>query len=420
MKALLLPILCLAALAQSPAQNTPQTTDQRIAAFEKTLKAAPKDARAQAGLAAAFIQKVRETTDFAYLNRASSLVDAMLAADPKNYDALRLRAEVATHRHDFPAAAALARTLLERNPSDAGAYGMLGDSLMELGQYDAADNAYQQMISLGANLASYNRIAYHRFVTGKGNEALSWMLNAVRAGSQTPENLAWCLVEFGDMLVKTGHVDDAREAYRQALTTLPGYHRALASEARLAAANGEFDKAIAGLKQAQAVIPLPDYAAELAAIYAKLGRTADAEQQRKLLDAIDRLGQANGEKGNRALAIAYADEGRNADRAVALATAELETRHDVYAYDALSWALFRAGKQPEAEAASAKALALHTPEPMFRYHAALIAQAAGDAARCETLLREALALNSAFAFPQAADARARLGETKTLAQSVIH
>ena len=67
---------------------------------------------------------------------------------------------------------------------------MLGDSLMEMGKYDEANDAYKQMLSLGANLASYNRVAYHRFVTGKGDEALSWMmLNAVRAGSRTPENL---------------------------------------------------------------------------------------------------------------------------------------------------------------------------------------------------------------------------------------
>lgn len=407
MKYLLFLLLCLAAFAQS--------TDDRIAALEKALKDSPQSAKAQAGLAAAFIQKLRETTDFAYLNRASALVGRMLAADPKNYDGLRLEAEIETHRHNFPAAAGIARKLLERNPSDAGAYGMLGDSLMELGRYDEAGAAYQQMLSLGANLASYNRIAYHRFVTGETNEALSWMMTAVRAGSRTPENLAWCLVEFGDMLVKTGHVEDARAAYKQALETLPGYHRALAAEGRLAAANADFEKALADFKKAQAVIPLPEYAAALESIYMRLGRGAEATQQRALLDAIDRLGQANGEKGNRALAIAYADEGRNLKRAVELASAEIETRHDVYAYDALSWALFRAGKQTEAEAANAKALEQHTPEPLLLYHAGLIALASGDTARGEALLRDALALNSTFAFPQAEDAKRRLAKAKTTA-----
>lgn len=419
MKILLLPLLCLAAACA-------QSTDERIAAYEKALKDSPHSAKAQAGLASAFIQKLRETADFAFLNRAAGLVDGLLAADPANYDALRLKAEIDTHRHDFPAAAVIARKLLERNPSDSGAYGMLGDSLMETGDYAGAGGAYQQMLSLGANLASYNRIAYHRFVTGKPDEALSWMLAAVRAGSRTPENLAWCLVEFGDMLVKTGHVADARVAYREALEAVPGYHRALAAQARLAAANGDFDSAIAGFKKAQAVIPLPDYAAALEAIYARIGRSAEAAQQRSLLDAIDRLGQANGEKGNRALALAYADEGRNTDRAVALAAAEMPTRHDIYAYDTLGWTLFRAGKLEEAAAASAKALELHSPEPMLLYHAGVMAISAGDAARGQDLLRQALALNPAFAFPQAADARARLGQIQpaadraTAPRGVIH
>lgn len=397
MKLFLLPLLATALLAQ--------TSDGRIAQLEKRLKDAPAEAKTEASLASAFIQKLRETTDFAYLNRAATLVGQILAADSKSYDGLRLKAEIETFRHNFPAAAGISEALVERNPSDAGALGMLGDSFMELGKYDAAGDAYRQMLSQGANLASYNRLAYHRFVTGHANEALSWMMTAVRAGSHTPENLAWCLVEFGDMLVKTGHAEDAHTAYRQALDALPGYHRALAALGREAAARGEFDQAIADFKKAQAVIPLPDYAAALEAIYAKLGRANEAGQQRKLIDVIDKLGRANGETGNRALALAYADENRRLDRAVALATAELQTRHDVYAYDALSWVLFRAGKQNEAAGASAKALALHTPEPMFLYHAGLIALATGDSAHGKDLLRQALALNPAFSFPQADEAR---------------
>jgi tetratricopeptide (TPR) repeat protein len=414
MRFLLLPLFALAVLAQSPVQTA--TADQRIATFEKALKASPNDAKAQAGLAAAFIQKLRETTDFAFLNRASGLVDKMLAANPKNYDALRLKAEIETHRHNFPLAAKLSQELLERNPSDAGAYGMLGDSLMELGKYDEAGQAYQQMLSLGANLSSYNRVAYHRFVTGKTNDALSWMMTAVRAGSNTPENLAWCLVEFGDMLAKTGHVEDARAAYQQALDILPGYHRALAAQGRQLAAAGEFEPAVANFKKAQAVIPLPEYGAALEALYAKTGNAAEAAKQRALLDAIDKLGQANGEKGNRALAAAYADENRNAQRAVELASAEMETRKDVYAYDALSWALLRAGRQKDAAEASAHALAQRTPEPMFLYHAGVIALEGGDRARGEELLRAALDLNPAFAFPQADDARKRLAQVKTVAE----
>lgn len=373
---------CLSASISFAETRRPQlahmSANERIAFYEKSLKETPNDPAVQAGLASAFIQKMRETTDFAYLNRASAIVDKMLTADPNSYDGIRLSAEIETHRHNFPRAAELAASLVERNPSDAGALGLLGDSLMELGQYDAAGEAYRHMVAIAPNLTSYNRIAYHRFVTGDAEQALNWMAMAVAAGSPTPENLAWCLVEFGDMLSKTGRKDDARVAYEQALETLPGYHRAHAALGRLLAADGKFEDAEKHYRKAQAVIPLPEYAEALETIYTKLGKTIEAEQQRALIDVIDKLGRANGEKGNRALALVYADQNRNLDRALELIRGELDTRKDVYTYDALSWVLFRSGHRKAAEDASRKALAQHTPEPIFCYHAETIAAAAGS------------------------------------------
>ena len=405
-------------------KSTTLGADQRIAAYEALLAESPVDPKIQAGLAEAFIQKLRETTDFAYLNRASALVDKMLAADAKSYDGLRLSAEIETHRHNFPKAAQVAEELTERNPSDTGSWGMLGDSLMEMGQYAAAEKAYRRMLGIGPSLASYNRIAYHHFVTGQSGESLAWMNLAVQAGSKIPENLAWCLVEFGDMLFKTGHTAEAHTVYDRALETLAGYHRAYAALGRFYAATGEYPRAVENFQKAQAVIPLPDYAAALETLYTRLDKPGEAARQRSLLDVIDKLGAANGEKGNRMLAVNFADENRNLGRALELARGELQTRQDVYTYDALSWVLFRGGRQKEAEEASAKATATNAPEPMFLYHAGLIAMAGGRTAEGQELLRRALALNPHFAFPQAEDARRRLSgdlaEGATNPRNVIH
>jgi tetratricopeptide (TPR) repeat protein len=231
------------------------------------------------------------------------------------------------------------------------------------------------------------------------------MAMAVEAGSGTPENLAWCLVEFGEILYKTGHTADALIAYEKALTTLPGYHRANAALGRVFAAEGKFEQAEASFRKAQEVIPLPEYAGSLEAIYTRLGRTAEAESQRQLLDVIEKLGRVNGEKGNRNLALVYANENRNSDRALDQIRGELETRKDVYTYDALSWVLFRAGNCKDAEDASRKALALHTPEPLFLYHAGVIALAGGNQQAGGELLRRALALNPQFSYPEARDAQ---------------
>jgi predicted Zn-dependent protease len=129
-----------------------------------------------------------------------------------------------------------------------------------------------------------------------------------------------------------------------------------------------------------------------------------------MIDVIDRLGRANGEKGNRMLALVYADENRNLDHALELVKTEFETRKDVYTFDALSWVLFRSGRQKEAEEASSKALALRTPDPMLLYHGGVIAMGAGKTGQGAALLRQALALNPAFSYPQAEDAKQKLAQ----------
>jgi hypothetical protein len=94
-----------------------------------------------------------------------------------------------------------------------------------------------------------------------------------------------------------------------------------------------------------------------------------------MIDTIDHLAKANGEKVNRNLALIYADHDHRVDRALELARAELDSRQDIYTYDALAWALFKNGKYPEAKAAIEKATRFHTPEPAFQYHAEKIREA---------------------------------------------
>ena len=69
-------------------------------------------------MAATYLQKMRETMDPDYLNRAAKIVDAVLSADRVNYEALRLRSAIELERHDFPRAAANSRELIRIAPED--------------------------------------------------------------------------------------------------------------------------------------------------------------------------------------------------------------------------------------------------------------------------------------------------------------
>jgi tetratricopeptide (TPR) repeat protein len=385
-------------------------TDDRIAMYASLSGAKPEDLHYQNQMAATYLQKMRETMDPDYLNRAAKIVDSVLSADRLNYEALRLRSAIELELHSFPRAAANSRELIRLAPDDPWNFGTLGDSLMELGEYSAAADAYQKMVQLRPDMSSYNRAAYYRFVAGDPTGAIEIMKMAIDSGSRSPENVAWCLVDLGNMELKVGRIEDAGKAFNTALKLFPGYHPAHAGLGKLNAQAGKIPDAIEQFTKAQAAVPLPEYSAALEDLYEAAGKPEEARKQAARLAVIERMDQAAGFPANRNLALAYADHGRNLDRSLAMIQEEMKTRRDIYEHDALAWVLYQRKQYAEARQASEKALELNTPEPTFYYHAGMIALALGDRDASRKHLERALALNSNFDPRQAARARASLLE----------
>jgi tetratricopeptide (TPR) repeat protein len=348
------------------------STDGRIAAAQKTVAANPENPEALDALAAAYLQKMRENTDFGYVERAEKLVKKALSRKPDDPEALVLTNEIELNRHHFRQVVKNTEELVKQSPGDARLWGMMGDALMEIGDYDRAAASYEHMLNLRPGLSSYNRVAWYRFVTGDAEGAIRAMRQAVHVAGATPENLAWCLVDLGNLYFKTGRLEEAEANFHAALESFPNYHPAFAGLGRVAAARHQTREAIGFYSRAQAAVPLPDYAGALRELYAGSGNGIEARKQEALLDVVDQLARANFENTDRNLAIVFADEKRHLDRALELARNELAFRQDVYTYDALAWVLYRSGKIPEAREAMKKALAQHTPEPLFQKHAKLI------------------------------------------------
>lgn len=350
-------------------------TDDRIGMYSLMVKTKADDLHYQVLLAGAYIQKTRETTDYSYLERAASILDSVISTDNANYEARRLLIETQLERHQFAKAADYSRRLIRMDAADPWNWGTLGDALTEMGEYNGAAEAYQKMVTLRPDLASYNRAAHFHFLFDDVPGAIEIMKKAIEAGSSSPENVAWCLVDLGNIYFKTGQYREAAQAFTNAMRTFGGYHAAYAGLGKTLAETGDVKGSIANYKRAQEITPLPDYAAALFDLYRKTGQTALAQQQMDLLDAIDRVSRATGETANRNLVFAFADHDIKLDRALELARGELEFRRDIYSYDALAWALFKNRKYAEAREYMEKAMALKTPEPLFRVHSEAISQA---------------------------------------------
>src|SRR5439155_17934661 len=200
------------------------------------VRAQPRSVDALSTLAAAYLQKVRETADAAYYTRAGLALRRALAIRPGDAGALTERGALELSRHDFRAALVDARRVRALAPEINKPFGVLVDALVELGRYQEAGRALQAMIDRRPNLDAYARVSYFRELHGDLRGAASALRLAISAGGDVPENAAYVQTLLGDLDLVRGRPAGAGSAYRAALAQLPRYGPALYGLARLDAA----------------------------------------------------------------------------------------------------------------------------------------------------------------------------------------
>jgi tetratricopeptide (TPR) repeat protein len=374
-------------------------TDNQIGYYQQLLRRNPQNAKAYYGLGDALIRKARETGDPSYFNRAEEALKKSLAIAPKNGGALRHLAYVYYSRHEFAPAAVYARKALEMNSSDSDSYGVLGDALLEVGQYPEAQAAYEYMMELDESLYSYSRLAGLKSARGDVAGAIADLERAIANGKATKvpaESIAWSEWQLGAEYFAQGNLPSAEANYRRSLEGYPNYYRALAGMAQVRAAQKNYDDAIALYQKAIAILPMPEYAAALGEIFEKVDKPEQARQQYELVEYIGKLNALNQALYNRELAYFYADRDIKAKEGLEYAQRELDYRRDVYAYDVLAWNLYRNGKNDDARDAIERALRLGTKDAKLFYHAGMIHHRLGELATAKEFLNRALATNPYF------------------------
>lgn len=371
------------------------STDERIAALQAQIRAVPADAEARAGLGLAYLQKVRETGDPAFYPRAEGVLRQALRLDPANVAALDGLGSLALSRHDFDAALALGRRAQRIDPSVARSYGVLADAQIELGRYAAAARTLQRWVDLEPDISSYARVSYFRELNGDLEGALEAMRLAVSAGGESPENFSYVETLVGTIELQRGRYAAAERAYRAVLARDPAYPGAQAGMARLEAGRGEFDRAIARLREVVARIPLPEFVIALGETEEAAGWLAAARRDYALVAVEAKLLRANGVDTDVDLALFEANHGSPA-RAVALARRAWADAPSVRSADALSWALSAAGEDAAALRLSREAMRLGSADPSFLHHAGIVALRAGERERARQLLSRVVAQSPRF------------------------
>jgi tetratricopeptide (TPR) repeat protein len=326
-----------------------------------------------------------------------------------NSEALQVLASTLMGSHRFAEARDAAERLVAMDSTSRGARALLGEIELELGAYPDAARTFGSLLTVREELGIAPRYARWEEIRGRPAEAKRLLRRALADASSRHgmprSHLAWFHWRLGDLALRHGRPDEAERELHAGLALAPEDHRLLDGMARVALARGRWREAIDFGEQATARTPDPVTLGLLSVSWEMLGDSARSAEHESAMDAA----VAQQPTGlNRQWAMLQLDRGRDVAGVLAKARDEIGARRDIYAWDLLSWALYRSGEVREALGASARALAMNTRDASLFFHAGMIAAAAGDTALARGRLREALEINPRWDPNQPDQARAVL------------
>jgi tetratricopeptide (TPR) repeat protein len=369
---------------------------QAIQGLQARVRAVPGDWLSLAGLGQAYVQQGRLTADPGFYPRAEGVLRRSLELEGRgNADAMTGMAALAAARHDFIGALAWGRRAAAVRPLDANVHAVTGDALSELGRYEEAFAEFQRGIDLRPDLSTYARASYAWELQGNLPNAVRAMRLALQAGA-TAADRAWAANQVGELEWGRGNLARAGELFRLALQVDPSFLPAHAGLAKVAHARGADSEAVREYTWLVERYPLPEYVIALGDLYAVQGDRRLAARQYTLVQAEERLLQANAVNVDLEIALFDADHRVEVAEGIARARAEWNRRTSIQVADALAWTLYAGGRYREALGYANRALELGTRSAPFLFHRAMIERALGRPAAARRDLARALRINPRF------------------------
>jgi tetratricopeptide (TPR) repeat protein len=363
--------------------------------LEQRVSSDPLDNVALNRLSAECVHQMRETGDLAFLDRALQSARASLRAVPatQNAGALAALAMAEFESHHFREARRLAHEAYAIDPRNTGALATAGDAELELGNYTEAEKIYATLSEGDPAPSVRARLARLAELKGEPQKAIELLRQNLGAGLES----VWYRVRLGELHFRAGDLDSAEGQYESARRLRPESYLVLEHLAELRAAQGKFEEALALYQKVVAKVPRAELFQALGDLCIFMNRPAEAKpwHDRALAAYLKSVEQGNAHYYHH-LAGFYSDVRENPAEALRWARQDKESRHSIYACDALAWALYRNGQFAAAAEEMTSALALGTKDAHLLLHAGMIFSRAGQFERGASLVKQAIAVNPRY------------------------
>jgi tetratricopeptide (TPR) repeat protein len=382
------------------------STKEKAGDLIRIVRDNPGDNKSALALASVYLQESRVTGNNMYYDAAAlHYLNQVLEQNPADFEALTLKALVYLSQHHFAEAITIAEQAQKVGPYNAFVYGLLVDGHVEMGNYKAAIENAEKMMSLRPDIRSYSRVAYLREIHGDNTGAIEAMNTAVKAGGGGDEPTSWARVQLGKLYENTGDLKHAEMHYTIALDQRPGYAYAIAGLGNIAEANKDYNKAIQLYEQADSLLLDYTFKEKLASLYERIGEEKKAKALMKAvikgLSEHAEMGEKEDDIGHyadRELAYAYILE-KDYDKALKHALAEYRRRPaNIDVNETVAWAYYNRNEYTKALQFIELALKTNCKNPTLLTRAGLIFSKNGQLDRAKTLLQEALMKNPAIDF----------------------
>jgi TolB-like protein/Tfp pilus assembly protein PilF len=176
-------------------------------------------------------------------------------------------------KEDIHRAIAAARRALELDDNLAEAHTSLGNAFVDDLQFAAAEVEFKRALELNPSYATAHQWFGECLQTqGRFDEALAQLK---KAQELDPLSLIINAV-YASVLGGTGHVDEALQQIHRTLEMDPNFSAGIFMLGEILEIKGQFKEAAAAYEKGLAILPRPMRKADLACVYARLGRMAEA------------------------------------------------------------------------------------------------------------------------------------------------